>query len=243
MEDAPFSDISATQLSQNRGSDCDTHAGPSIQADHQEIIPNIETNDHDAYAEARAMILKELTRPSNSHDIDMLERAFQALRTAREKTDTLPLANSNVALIHHLSVGNNHEVSQVLAPDTQESPIGPGLPKIPTSLDLPKIPTSPGLPKTSTSPGLPKIPTHSYEWRKELYRTHPRKKSTAKLIRAIMRHYTFEVFGADGSPEDILALTKILGLQDVEWRFGNNCAQEIRERIIYALKRYLTTLG
>ena len=235
--------MSVAQLSQNRGSDCDTHAGPSTQADHQEIIPNIETNDHDAYVEARAMILKELTRPSNSHDIDMLERAFQALRAARKKTDTLLLANSNLALIHHLSVGNNHDVSQLLAPKTQESPIGPDLPKIPTSLDLPKIPTSPGLPKTSTSPGLPKIPTDSYEWRKELYRTHPHKKSTAKLIKAIMRHHNFEEFGEDGSPEDTLALAKIFGLQDVEWRFGNNCAQEILERILYALKRYLTTLG
>lgn len=35
-----FSNISVAQLSQNRESDCDIHAGPSTQADYQEIIPN-----------------------------------------------------------------------------------------------------------------------------------------------------------------------------------------------------------
>lgn len=48
-EDTPFSDM---------------HAGPSTPADHNEIIPNIGSNDRDAYAEARANISKELTQIS-----------------------------------------------------------------------------------------------------------------------------------------------------------------------------------
>lgn len=99
MGDISLSDIPVAELSQNRESDCDFHAGPSTQAYNLEIIPNSEPSDHDAYAEARARILKELTRPSKFHDINMLERAIQDLRAARDKTDTLPLASSNVALI------------------------------------------------------------------------------------------------------------------------------------------------
>lgn len=104
-------------------------------------------------------------------------------------------------------------------------------------------PISPSLPKIPISPGLPKIPTDSREWREELYRTHPRKKTNTKLIRAIMRHYNFEELGEDCTPEDILALEKILGLQNVEWKFGNDCVEEVNRRAFYALMRYLTTLG
>lgn len=227
VEDTPFPDISVTQLSQNRESDCDIHAGPSTQADYQEIIPNSEKNSQDAFAEALASILKELSRPPKFLDIDMLESAVQDLRAAREKTDTLPLANSKVALIHHPSVGYNHEISQVPPSETheQESPIGLGLPKIPTNSNVPKI------------------PTHGYEWRKELYRTHPRKKATAKLMKAIIRHHDFEELGEYDSPEDISALGKVFGLQDVEWSSGYDRVAEIHERAFRALLRYLTTLG
>lgn len=225
--DTPFSDISVTQLPQNQESDCDIHAGPSTEADHPEIIPHSETIDPEAYAEARAGAFKELTLISRSYDIDLLERAIQDLKAARDETITLPLANSNAALIHYSSVGHNHGTSQVLTSMAREheSPISPGLPKIPKR------------------PGPSKMPTHGYEWRKELYRTHPQKKATAKLIKAIIRHHDFEELGEYDSPEDLSALEKVFGLQDIEWSSECDRGAEIHDRAFSALMRYLTTLG
>lgn len=73
----------------------------------------------------------------------MFENVVQDLRVIRGKTDILLLANSNNILIHHLSIGYNHEILQVLASKTQEqkSSITLDLLKIPISSDVPKIHT------------------------------------------------------------------------------------------------------
>lgn len=97
--------------------------------------------------------------------------------------------------------------------------------------------------ESPTNPGLPKIPTRGYEWREELYRTHPRKKANRKLIKAILRYHDFESQGEDNSLEDTLALESIFGLQDVEWDSDFGRASETNERAFRALLRYLTKLG
>lgn len=218
MEDTPFSDKFAAQLSQNQELVCDMHAGPPTQTDHNEITPNIGKNDRNAYAEARAKILQELTRPSKYHDLDMLERAFQDLRAARNGTSTIQRTNPDVALINRPSIGYDNGISQGLTSNIRgkESP---------------------------TNSGLPKIPTHGYEWRKELYRTHPLKKANPKLIKAILRYHDFESQGEDNTMEDTLALENIFGLQDVEWDSDFDRASEIHHRAFRALLRYLTKLG
>lgn len=205
-------------MSQNQELHYDIHPRPSTQADHNQIAPNIETNDYDAYAEAQAKILKELTRPSKYHDLDMLERAIQDLRAARDKTDSLPRANSNGALINRPSIGCNNGISQVPTLDTREK-------------------------ESPTDPSLLKMPTHGYEWRKELFRTHPLKKANPKLVRAILRHNDFETYGENNTMEDTLALEKIFGLQDVEWESDFRRAEETSERALLALMKYLTKLG
>ncbi|MCJ1342685.1 hypothetical protein MMC31_000873 [Peltigera leucophlebia] len=58
-----------------------------------------------------------------------------------------------------------------------------------------------------------------------------------------MRHYNYEELGEDCTSEDILALEKNFGLQNVEWKFSHCCVQEVNLRAFYALMRYLTTLG
>lgn len=64
VEDTPFSEFSTAQLTQNQELVFDVHAGPPTQAEYNEIIPKSGTNARDASAEARATILKELTRSS-----------------------------------------------------------------------------------------------------------------------------------------------------------------------------------
>lgn len=58
-----------------------------------------------------------------------------------------------------------------------------------------------------------------------------------------MWHYNFKELGEDCILEDVLALEKILGLQNVEWKFGNDCIEEVNLRAFYTLMRYLTTFG
>ena len=235
VEETPFSEFSAAQLSQNRELDCDVHAGPSTQADYNEIIPEIERNNRDAYKEAWTKILKGLIRPSKYHDLDMLEKAFQDLRAARDKTDTIQLTNCNAALINRPSIGHNGGKSQKLTPTNLSSAVCPA--SLPLHRDTTRGKGS------LTNPGPRKIPTHGYDWRLELYRTHPPKKANSKLIRAILRYHNFESEGEYNTLEDTLALEKIFGLQDIEWDSDADRAMETCERAFRALLRYLTKLG
>lgn len=194
----------------------------------------IEKINRDAYEEVRAKILKELTRPSKYHDLDMLERAFQDLRAARDRTDTIQLTNSNVALINRPSIGYNGK-SQELRSTNSSSAVCPAA--LPPHRDNTRGKGSP------TNPGPRKIPTHGYDWRLELHRTHPPKKANPKLIRAILQYHDFESQGKYNTLEDNLALEKIFGLQDIEWDSDADRADEIYERAFSALMRYLTKLG
>lgn len=235
VKETPFSEFSAAQLPQNQELDCDVHAEPPTQADYNEIIPEIDRNHRDAYEEVRAKILKELTRPSKNHDLEMLERAVQDLRAARDKTDTIQLTNSNVPLINRPSIGYNGGKSQELTSKNSSSALCPAF--LPPHRDNTRGKESP------TKPGARKIPTHGYEWRLELHRTHPPKKANPKLIRAILRYHDFESQGECDTLEDTLALEKILGVQDVEWDSDSDRAEEVYERAFCALMRYLTKLG
>lgn len=235
VEETPFSEFSAAQLSQHQELDCDVHAGPPTQTDYNEIIPEIEKNNRDAYEEARVKILEELTRPSKYHDLDMLEKAFQDLRAARDGTDTMQPTNSNIALINHPSIGYNGGKLQELTSTNSSSALCPA--SLPPQRDNTRGKGS------ITNPGPRKIPTHGYEWRLELHRTHPPKKANPKLIRAILRYHDFESQGEYNTLEDTLALEKIFGLQDIEWDSDADRAMETCERAFRALLRYLTQLG
>lgn len=186
VEETPFSEFLDAQLSRNQELDCDVHAGPSTQTDYNDIIPKIERNNHDAYEEARTKILNELTRPSKYHGLDMLESTFQDLRAARDKTDTIQLTNSNLALINRPYIGYNGK-SQELTSTNSSSAVCPA-----TLTPHCENTREKGFP---TNPGPRKIPTHGYDWRLELHRTHPPKKADPKLIRAILRYHDFESQG------------------------------------------------
>lgn len=82
--------------------------------------------------------------------------------------------------------------------------------------------------RPTPSPGVQKMATHGYYWREQFLITHPVKKPTAKLLKAIVRQHDFERADFEYPPDDTLKMIEILGLEGIEWtcaydRLGGRC--------------------
>ena len=92
--------------------------------------------------------------------------------------------------------------------------------------------------------GVQMMATHGYHWREQIRSTtHPMKKPTAKLMKAIVQHHQFERSDNDYPPDDTSKMIEILGLEGIEWSCAYDRLEEVGVRAFESLLIYLKTLG
>ena len=250
--------------------DCDgnIHAEPASHAEYQEISPKIETNYQNVQSAARAKLLEDLKDPSRSGDLqNILEKALRDLRAGRVEVD--PVSSEN---IYRPSVHHSFETPQKVGSEprerklqVEEKDISMAQSKSNEHVAMPlnygfqakgspeviaagreaskKEASKKRRLKRPTPPAAQKLPTRGYYWREQILRTHPMKKPTAKLLKAIVRYHDFERADYEYPPDDTSKMIEILGLEGIEWTCAYDRLEEVGVRAFDSLLAYLATLG
>lgn len=89
-----------------------------------------------------------------------------------------------------------------------------------------------------------KLATHGCDWREQILSTHPMKKPTAKLLKAIVQHHDFERTDFEYPPDYTSKMIEILvlGLEGIEWTKPYDRLQEVGIRAFESLMAYLKIL-